>query len=350
MKLKHTVAATAVLAAMSMSAQGSALYDSLIDNVTNFYEDQNRESVFDMDNSGGVSSGDVFVGFVRIDDRSIPTGDPQLAPNELYGLFSIEVDTIESETDGTETEYFINYKPTTVTGLTLSDLGVGNVDSSSLVGVYGDVGANYITTAPTDQDSDGKITILDFALAISSTTQDLTTGLEEGVDHWVSEATVGANPLLDPIANLALTESLTLVGGVPGNGTIGFHSGMGITYASMGDEDCGGGSPWCFARLVEDDVENPLDPSLHELTVQNGDISGASDLLYSGSNPFFSGAAADGTGLLDINGVGINYYGLSSNADFGIFPQHIPEPSTLALMGLGMVGMGIARRRRSKAA
>jgi hypothetical protein len=341
MKLLYNTITAAALFAVSLSSQGSVFFDSLVDNALNFYEDQNRESVFDINGNNKVDAGDVFVGYVRIDDRSSPLPGESVS-NDVYGVFSLQVASITPTAIGGSTLYNIVYAPTTVAGLKLSDLGVTNTDANSLAGVYGDVGANYITASPGDVDGDGRLSILDFTSAITANTLDMVVGLEESVDHWFASGTV--NNLADPIGNLALLESLTISGGIPG-GTIGFHGAMGITYAAMGDEDCPPdpipAGTWCWGRLVDDNVEFPA--TQHELTVQNGSISGASDLTFGAvpGNPYFSGAAAGGKGTL----LGYNFYGLSSNADFGLYPIHVPEPSLIALMGLGLLGLGVARRR-----
>jgi hypothetical protein len=328
--------------AMTMPAQSQILWDSLVDNTLNFYEDQNRESLFDVDGDGAVSEGDVFLGYVRLDDRSVPLpGDPM--DDELYAVFSIQIETIDGTDNGDgTTSYDMEFTSTTVAGLQLSDFGVTNTDGTTLAAIYefgSGAGENLISGSPGDVDNDGRLTIFDFVAQITAQDLDLVAGLEDAVDHWVSDADV--NNLADPIANLALLESATLAGGLPG-ATIEFHAGLGITFAAMGDEDCGPDSTWCFGRLVEDNVEFPA--TLHEGTVQNGDISGASDLVFGADgNPYFSSANAGGTGQL----LGFDFYGLSSNADFGIFPVHeVPEPGVMALMGIGLVGMGVARRRR----
>jgi hypothetical protein len=180
MKLLYNTITAAALFAVSLSSQGSVFFDSLVDNALNFYEDQNRESVFDINGNNKVDAGDVFVGYVRIDDRSSPLPGESVS-NDVYGVFSLQVASITPTAIGGSTLYNIVYAPTTVAGLRLSDLGVTNTDANSLAGVYGDVGANYITASPGDVDGDGRLSILDFTSAITANTLDMVVGLEESV-------------------------------------------------------------------------------------------------------------------------------------------------------------------------
>ena len=343
MKTAFKTVSAACLLAMAGSAQSQVLWDTLVPNTLNFYEDQSRESIFDVDGSGDLTEGDVFIGWVSLDDRSLPLPGEDVS-NDLYGIFSIQVDEITSTASG----YEIEYKATDVAGLTLNDFNVTQADGSTMAAIYEDVGEDFVTQLPGDQDGDGRQTIFDYMLAITDDTYDGTAGLESAEDHW--RAVITSTGPADPIASLELLESATLSGGLPET-TIDFHAGLGIldvSGASPYAEDClptqpPGNANNCFSRQVLDTTDGP---SFHELTVENGTVSGAADLNFAGAgNPYFSGSGniAQGGGQL----LGYNFYGVSDNADFGLFPATgVPEPSTLALMGLGMFGIGAARRRR----
>jgi len=326
------VVTAAGLLALSFSAHSQVLWDTLVDNELNFYEDQNRESIFDMDNSGSVTVGDVFVGWARIDDRTLPSPGETVG-DDLYAIFSVQVEAITQTDLDTAQLYSISYGETTVTGLTMSDLTGTVAPAGSLGAVYEDVGADLINNSPGDIDGLPGLSIFDFIAQISNDTLDLIAGLEDDVDHWLSTALVPT--AADAFADLTLLESATITGGIAG--LISFHSGMGILFTAQGDEDCTAASTWCWGRQVQDDAEGLA--TLHELSIQNGDISGASDLLYEQTvSPFF------GT-WIDANGNEIKFYGASSNADFAVAPVHVPEPSLLALMGISLLGLGVARRR-----
>ena len=176
----------ASLLAMTLPAQSAILWDSLVNDTINFYEDQSRESIFDRDGNGAVSAGDVFVGYLRLDDRSVPLPG-QSVTNDLYAVFSLMVDTFTpiDNGDGTTT-YNFNYSSTSNIGdgLSLQEL-TGDANAvGNFTAVYEDVGANLISTSPGDVDGDGRLTIFDFIAEITNDTLDLIAGIEiDGVDH-----------------------------------------------------------------------------------------------------------------------------------------------------------------------
>ena len=77
----------------------------------------------------------------------------------------------------------------------------------------------------------------------------------------------------------------------------------------------------------------------HDLIITNGD-----------GNAVGNGSALELflSGTVNIAGIGDrDYYGIRNNADVGLTPVYIPEPGMLALLGVGMVGVGVARRKRA---
>jgi hypothetical protein len=109
-------------------------------------------------------------------------------------------------------------------------------------------------------------------------------------------------PAADPIANLAVLNVATIASGLPG--TNSFHAGLTVLVNNH--------PSFLFSKNVPDYVENPLTPSLHELTIQNGDVSGASDIVYPQGNPFF--------GPIVAGEATYNTYGVSTNADYAVLP------------------------------
>lgn len=350
--MKHFRALTTVRAGAVVALAGAALlvaasaapaaifYNTLVPGTVNTYEDQDRESIVDIDGDGAVSVGDVFFGWVRFDDRSQPLPG-QSTSADLYGVFTFELQSVTPTPIGaTQTRYDFVFGATTSAAATALGLDLASLigplpalEAGSPVGAFfEDVAFDLVTTSPGDFNGDGAFNMFDFTSRIAAGNLDLVAGFGGGAteadDHWFSDFTVPNAS--DPIANLALLNAFTLSGGTPG--TNGFHSGLSILYDSS--------AAWSFLEMVPDFVEG-VPPSFHELTVQNAGISGASDLTYGGVNPFFFTIA-------DAAGNQYNAYGVSSNADFNVYGVVIPEPGTMILLGSGLLGLaGVSRRKKT---
>jgi PEP-CTERM putative exosortase interaction domain len=87
-------------------------------------------------------------------------------------------------------------------------------------------------------------------------------------------------------------------------------------------------------------------PSIGSLNTTASGFTSGSDLFGFGN--FVSGPLSSGTYRMDMVAVGADW-GLNSYAfDFVVeAPSAVPEPGTLALFGLGLAGLGFARRRRA---
>jgi hypothetical protein len=300
-------------------AAAAALFDSLVPGTgINFYEDVDRDVIVDIDGSGSLTTGDVFIGFARIDDRSLPLPGIHFAPEEIYGVFSNTVtnDPIGERIDngdGTFT-YNISFGPTNMPGLDLGSLLGGiPVPAGSLIAIYEAVGVNLIVQSPGDFDEDGSFTVLDFIATIAAADLDVVAGFRDSDDHWVASFK-NIPAVTDPISNLAVLEIATLGGGIPGQ--ISFHAGLSILVNNH--------PTFSFSKNVEDKVEFPA-ITLHELTVQNGDVSGASDLVFPQGNPFF--------GELTVDATTYTVYGASTNADYGVVPVVEQAPGACRMTG-----------------
>jgi len=70
------------------------------------------------------------------------------------------------------------------------------------------------------------------------------------------------------------------------------------------------------------------------VTLQQNSLSGTCSGILAGSNGFSGG--------LDVTGSGVEFLPFSP-----VTPTSVPEPGTMVLFGFGLVGLGLARRRRT---
>jgi hypothetical protein len=278
------VAPIVVLLIVAGSVRGSILGRS--SGLTTF-QDQDRESVFDMDGSNTLSSGDVLIGYLRLDNKVTGTGG-SLSPTQEYVVFATQVTSI-TQIDGTPRtaagqSALVNFDPVTSAaavslGLNLSSLVGTAVPANAMAINFSNVDTDKIVTA-TGPVSAG-FSMFDLISEISSEgSMSTIAGDAGGNDFWQSFFTTGA-AAFSPVDNLPSLATVTLGTAFsnPFSGANGFLAGLSVLSAD---------SP-----LFKPDV--PVTGSggttFHQVTVTNGQVLGASNADFDPGpgvvNPFF---------------------------------------------------------------
>jgi len=327
MKKAFLLSAFVSLAAAG-SVQASYISGAMV-NGENLFSDQSREAFVDTDNSNTVSIGDVFLGFLRID--SADTAGINTS-GHIYGVFSQQIASI---TPGVGTlpgtiNQTIGFTHTAKAGLTLSD--IAGVPAPGFFAVYDSVPAfptDLINASPGDLTGNGTTNLFDYLNSITANgTLEFTAGIGDFDDFLQAKsADYVAGSSNDYFTDLTKLPTLTA-----SSALAHFDGGLTVLQNNMPNVT--------FHEAVDAGIPPPFS-DLYDIVVRDGSVSKQS-----------SAARANEWANTDPETTGIytNTGGFTDHADFLMNVTVTPEPMSVMVLAIGVLGVfGAARRRRLSA-